>query len=144
MLYMLGALTIDTAPFSIDAMERNADASIVAKPVMGGAQPKEFTGEGEDDLTLSGTLLPAHLGGLDELDTLHAMRRAGMRFPLMRGDGYRFGWYAITRITERHEQLSRSGVGYVVRHTVEMTRAEADAGAGQQVIAGLLSLFGVE
>lgn len=138
---MLGTVTIDTKPFSIDAMERSADASVVAKPVIGGRMPKEFTGEGEDDITLSGQILPLHIGGLDELETLHAMRRSGARFPVQRGDGWRPGWYAITKITEQHSELSRDGVGYVVKHQITMTRVDEDAGAGQQIISALLNIF---
>ena len=141
MLYMLGTVTIDTQPFSIDEMERSADASIVAKPVIGASPPKEFTGDGEDDITLSGQILPYHIGGLDELETLHEMRRSGARFPLQRGDGFRPGWYAITKITERHSELSREGVGYVVRHQISLTKVEPDSGAGQQIISGLISIF---
>lgn len=141
MLYMLGTVVIDTAPFSIDEMERVADASIVAKPVIGGRMPKEFTGEGEDDITLSGQILPLHVGGMNELETLHEMRRRGARFPVQRGDGWRPGWYAITRITENHRDLSRDGIGHVVQHEISMTRVDGDAGDGQQIISGLINLF---
>ena len=86
-------------------------------------------------------ILPYHIGGLDELETLHEMRRNGARFPLQRGDGFRPGWYAITKITERHSELSREGVGYVVRHQISLTKVEPDSGAGQQIISGLISIF---
>lgn len=141
MLYMLGSVTIDTRPFAIDEMERTSDASIAVKPVIGGRQGKEFTGEGEDDIVLSGQILPYHIGGLDELDTLHEMRRRGARFPLQRGDGWRPGWYAIAKIHETHRELSHEGVGYIVRHQISLTRVEPDAGEGQQLVAGLINLF---
>ena len=141
MLYMIGTLALDTRPFSVDDMSRDADASIVAKPLMAAAPGKEFTGGGEDDITLSGQLLPTKIGGLDELEVLHQMRRSGTRFPLMRGDGWRYGWYAIAKIGEQHMDLGRDGVGFTVRVTVSMTRTEAAEGAGQQIISGLLSLF---
>lgn len=142
MLYLLGAVAIDTAPFSIDRMERQASGSIAAKPIIGGRQRKENTGEGEDDITLTGQILPTRIGGLSELETLHEMRRKGTRFPLMRGDGFRFGWYVINKISEKHENILRNGVGFTVQHSVTMEQADMDAGDGQQVILGLLSLFG--
>ena len=74
MLYMIGTLALDTRPFSVDDMSRDADASIVAKPLMAAAPGKEFTGEGEDDITLSGQLLPTKIGGLDQVEGLHQMR----------------------------------------------------------------------
>ena len=142
MLYTLGALTLDTRPFSVESMERDADAAVVAKLVMGILPPKEFMGEGEEDITLSGQLLPLKIGGLDELEIAHEMRRKGARFPVQRGDGWRPGWYAITKVRERHEDLTRQGVGFVVKHTITMVKVQPDAGAGQQIISGLLiSLF---
>ncbi len=143
MLYMLGTLTIDTRPFSIDEMQRNASAEIASKALINAPLGKEFTGEGDDEITLSGQILPAKIGGLVELEIVHEMRRSGTRFPLHRGDGTRLGWFAITSVTEHHSALTRSGVGFVVKHTITMTRVQPDAGSGQQVISGLLSLFGL-
>jgi len=141
MLYLLGTLRVDTRPFPIDSMERTADASIVSKPVIGAAQPKEFTGEGEDEITISGEILPHRIGGLNHLETAHEMRRAGTRFSLLRGDGWRPGWYAITKINEKHSDLMRDGVGFKVAHTITMVKTGMDSGGGQQVISGLLNLF---
>ncbi|KAB2801623.1 phage tail protein [Brucella anthropi] len=143
MLYMLGTLTIDTRPFSIDEMQRTASADIASKPLINAFPGKEFTGEGDDEITLSGQILPTKIGGLNELEIAHEMRRNGTRFPLQRGDGTRLGWFAITRITENHTNLTRNGVGFVLKHTIVMTRVQPDAGSGQQVISGLLSLFGI-
>jgi uncharacterized protein len=142
MLYMIGTLALDTRPFSINEMGREASADVVSKPVMGGAPAHEFMGEGEDEITLSGQLLPTKIGGLTELEIAHEMRRSGTRFPLHRGDGRRMGWFAITNISERHTELTRGGVGFVVRHSITMVRVEPEAGSGQQIISGLLSLFG--
>jgi uncharacterized protein len=141
MLYMLGTLVIDTSPFSIDRMERNTDASIATKAVMGGLQPKEFTGEGDDEITISGQILPWKIGGMNELATVDEMRRAGTRFPLLRGDGWRPGWFVITKVSESHTEIMRDGVGFVVAHRITMIKTEADSGDGQQIISGLLSLF---
>lgn len=143
MLYMLGTLEIDTRPFSIDDMQRSSSAEIASKPLMGAFPSKEFTGEGDDEITLSGQLLPTKIGGLDELEIAHGMRRSGTRFPLQRGDGTRLGWFAITRISENHTHLGRDGVGFVIKHTIVMTKVQPDTGSGQQIISGLLSLFGI-
>lgn len=142
MLYMLGTLAIDTRPFNVDEVSRDAGADIISKPLMGTFPGKEFGGEGEDEIVLSGQLLPTKIGGLDQLEIAHGMRRAGARFPLHRGDGQRMGWFAITKISERHRDLARNGVGFTVAHTITMTRVQPDAGSGQQIIFGLLSLFG--
>lgn len=141
MLYMLGTLALDTRPFNVDDMTREASADIASKPLMQAFPGKEFMGEGDDEITLSGQLLPFKTGGLDQLEIAHEMRRSGTRFPLQRGDGARLGWFAITRISETHSQLLGNGVGFTVRHALTMTKVQPDAGAGQQIIFGLLSLF---
>lgn len=141
MLYMIGTLALDTRPFNADAMDRTASADLASKPVIGGLEPSEFMGEGADEVTLSGQLLPTKIGGLTELEVAHQMRRTGTRFPLMRGDGTRLGWFAITRITERHADLMRSGVGFTVQYEIAMKKVQQDAGAGIGIVSGLLSLF---
>lgn len=141
MLYMIGAVTLDTAPLSVDTFDRQSSASIAAKAVMGGLQRKENTGIGEDNITLEGQLIPFKYGGLTELEVLQEMRRRGTRFPLMRGDGVRFGWYVINGLSEKHSELLRSGVGAVVQHSISMEQADFDAGDGQQVVASILSIF---
>ncbi|UXS04480.1 phage tail protein [Agrobacterium tumefaciens] len=141
MMYFLGAVMIDAKPFSADAVRRDSSGSLVVKPVMGGRQRKENVGEGEDDLTLSGSLLPNRIGGLTQLEVLHSMRRNGARFPVMRGDGTRLGWYGIKAMTEEHRDLMSDGVGFELLYTIVLEQADERPGDGQSVIGGLLSLF---
>lgn len=142
MLYMLGSVQLDTHPISADSVQRMSAGGLVAKPVIGSRQRKEFTGEGEDDITITGTLLPTRGDGMTALETLHEMRRQGARFPVMRGDGYRFPtWYGIKQITEAHQDLTRDGLGFIVTYSVTLEQADERAGDGQQVVFSLLSLF---
>jgi len=143
MLYMMGSLTFDTFPFNVDEVERTADAVLASKPLIGTANGKEFTGEGDEKIVLKGQLLPSKIGGLTELELAHSMRRNGVRFPLQRGDGFRYpSWYAIAKISEGHKELMRDGVGFVITYTIEIESVPPDEGDGQQIIFGLLSLFG--
>ncbi|WP_281978791.1 phage tail protein [Pseudorhizobium flavum] len=141
MLYLLGPVAIETGRFSANSVRRISAGALVAKPVMGGPQRKENTGEGEDDLIISGQLLPSRIGGLTELEVLHSMRRQGARFPVMRGDGVRPGWFAIKEMSEEHVDLEGDGVGFEVIYSVTLERADAQAGDGQSVIGAILSLF---
>lgn len=142
MLYSIGALTLDTRPFSIDKMQRNAMADFAEKPVIGGMKPREFTGEGDDRMTLSGQLLPFKTGGLTELEMAHGFRRSGQALPVLRGDGARPGWFVIESITEDHEDLMRDGVGFFVKHTIVLVKVPSE-GASPAIIGTILSLFGL-
>lgn len=143
MLYMFGALTFDTVPFSADSVDRSASADIVKKAVIGGFQPREFMGEGDDTITISGRLLPTKTGGLTSLELAHSLRRSGARAPLIRGDGIRLGWFAISAISERHSEILWNGVGGVIDYQITFEPVQSTPGDGLSVISGLLSLFGL-
>lgn len=138
---MIGTLSLDTRPFNADNMHRQGTADLAEKPVIGGFAPSEFMGDGGEEITLSGQLLPLKIGGLDQLEVAQQMRRQGARVPVMRGDGTRLGTFAITRISERHTNLMRDGVGFTVAFEITLKKVQADSGSGLQVISGLLSLF---
>jgi phage protein U len=139
-LYVLGGVVMDTRPFNADTFDRTASADLVQKAVMGGMQPSEFMGEGEDALTITGQLLPFKTGGLEEFDVLDEMRRTGARFPVMRGDGKRLGTYAVTALSERHKELMRNGVGFTVQYSVSLRKVQSGYDGGA-LIAALISIF---
>lgn len=141
MLYMIGAVQLDTFPFSVDGVSRSGSADIAFKPLLNGLKGAEFMGEGDDDLSLRGQLLPAKIGGLSELEALRAQMTQGAALPVMRGDGLRLGTYAITDLRENHSELLRDGVGFIVRVSISMKKVPAGQSAGLQVIPALLQLF---
>lgn len=141
MLFMLGALTIDTRPFSANKVSHSAGADWAEKPVMNALPPSEFTGEGADTLTISGQLLPYKLGGLTQLDAAHQLRKKGTVVPVMRGDGERLGNYAITSITEDHTHLQAEGVGFVVMYSISLKKMPGSTNGQQHTVESLLNLF---
>lgn len=143
MLYMIGAVQVDTFPFSVDGASRSASADIATKPLLNGLKGAEFMGEGDDKLYLRGQLLPAKIGGLGELEALRALMSQGAGSPVMRGDGTRFGTYMITDIRENHKHLLRDGVGAVVQVSISLKKVPAERSAGTQLIPALLQLFDI-
>lgn len=144
MLYSIGPLALDTFPFAADEVVRDASADFATKQLVGRLPGREFMGEGEDTLRISGQLVPTKIGGLTELETAHALRRAGQALPVMRGDGRALGWFVIERIREEHADLERDGVGFTVKHEIGLTKVDPPAAAAAgNLIGTLLSLFGV-
>jgi len=142
MLYQLGPVSVDVWPFNADSVQGEAAADFANKALIGRRPGYEFMGEGEETWTLSGQLLPTKLGGLDELEMLHDMRRNGDRIMVARGDGKILGWYAVQSISEGHEKLGPDGVGQVIKHSIKLLRVDepgADEGAG--LLSKILSLF---
>lgn len=140
MLYQIGPISMDTFPFNADKFKRKASADIAKKPVIGTLKPKEFMGEGDEQITLSGQLLPSKIGGLSELDALDNFRTGGASLPVIRGDGVSLGWYIIENVSEDHTELMRDGVGFKVSYSISLTKSQPDGGA-VGIIGAVLDLF---
>lgn len=141
MLFQIGPLTLDTIPFAAESFSRNAGADLAVKPVMGGLQPREFMGEADESITISGQLLPTRLGGLTELELAYSLSTSGTKVPLMRGDGRMLGWYVIEKVSEQHSDLTRFGVGFVVRYTLSLTKVSTDGAVGSSQAGGLVGML---
>lgn len=143
MLYMIGAVQVDTFPFAVDGVSRSGSADIATKPLLNGLKGAEFMGEGDDRLHMRGQLLPAKIGGLGELETLRAQMAQGAALPVMRGDGTRLGTFVITNLRETHDHLLRDGVGAVIKVSISLKKVPGERSAGTQVIPALLQLFDI-
>jgi phage protein U len=140
MLYQVGAVTMQTRPFNVDAANEAGSASTVGKPVLGRLAPQEFVGEGETVLTLSGKLLPTRIGGLTELDVLEQYRANGAAVPVIRGDGVVLGNYVVTGTRKDHQSLTRNGVGFELHYSVALTKTSN--GLSTNLIGQALTLLG--
>lgn len=138
MLYQLGPISMDTTPFNVDEVTREGSASLAVKAVMGSLPQREFMGEGDDKLKLTGKLMPLHVGGLTELEMARGFMTKGERLPVLRGDGKMMGWFAIESISEGHKNLYRDGVGMTASYNIAMVRTQP-GGAG--MVNMLLTLF---
>ncbi|MBG6205374.1 phage protein U [Labrenzia sp. EL_126] len=141
MLYMIGAVQIDTFPFSANNVTRRSSADWATKPLLNGLKNAEFMGEGDDYLTLRGHLLPAKIGGLTELEMIRGHMTSGAALPVMRGDGTPLGTFAIMSLQERHSDLLRDGIGAQIRYTIRLKKVPPDRSTMQQVIPSLLQIF---
>lgn len=146
MLYQIGPLALDTRPFNADSMSRSGGADLAVKQLMNALQAREFMGEADEKITISGQLLPTKIGGLTELEMAYAMSRSGTPLPVMRGDGKMFGWFAIESVSEQHADLGRHGVGFTVKYSLDLVKVDPDpagGGASFGIVGILLSLFEV-
>jgi len=124
MLYQLGPVAfVGNTGASADQVTLKSEADLAKKGLIGGLPGYEWTGY-DASMTLSGKVLPYHLGGLDAVASLHAYVANGTQIPVMRGDGAFLGWYGVKSVEEKHDQLSPSGIGYEVAFTVSLVRMD--------------------
>lgn len=148
MLWQVGPLTISRRPYNIEQWTREASASWAKKELLGRRPDREFTGEGEETLTLSGTLHPFNrsaIGGLSSLELAHTLRRSGQPVFVTRGDGTVYGFYAIESVQEKHSAIGphTAGVGQAIEHELKLVPVgQPGAGQATEMLSALISLFG--
>lgn len=144
MLYQVGPLTFDTFPFSIDGAEHEVSSDFAKHDLIGTRRDYEPVGPGEETLDLSGEFLPAHIGGLSEIELAQALCEAQAPQFVMRGDGRVLGWFVLAKVKDKHggkAPIGPDGVGYVVAFDIRLERVpDAGASAGAGLIASLVSL----
>jgi phage protein U len=141
MLYQLGAAQFDVAPVNVHQVKRSVGADFAAKDIVGAPRPREFVGEADEQISLSGKIFPAHFGGLGGLAAMEAMARSGQPQMLVRGDGAVLGWYVIVKLSELQSHLDRNGVGKIIDFEMTLMKSPTAASAGA-MLATLMSLFG--
>jgi phage protein U len=141
MLYQLGAAQFEVAPVNIHQVKRQVGADFAAKDIVGAPRPREFVGEADEQITLSGKIFPAHFGGLGGLAAMEAMARSGQPQMLVRGDGAVLGWYVIVKLSEQQSYLDQNGVGKIIEFEMTLMKSPTAASAGS-MLATLMSLFG--
>ncbi|WP_036291596.1 phage tail protein [Methylosinus sp. PW1] len=140
MLYQLGTVQFDVAPVNVAEMEREVGADFAAKDIVGGPRPREFVGEADEPLRLSGTLYPGKFGGLGGLSTLETMARSGQPQMLVRGDGTVFGWYFLERLRQKQGYLNNQGIGREITFEISLMKSPK-AASSQAMLGTLMSLF---
>lgn len=82
----------------------------------------QFTGRGNDQITVSGTLYPQITGGPASLDRLRDMGDSGSAWWLVSGNGMVLGTWTITRLTEGRKKLFEDGTARQIDFTLEIKR----------------------
>ncbi len=143
MLFQLGVITIASpGPFNATDTAEEFGSDFAVKPVVGAQQPREFMGQADDHMTISGTLFPFFYGragqtsGLDEIEMLRAITGTGDPQPLVRGDGTSLGSWLVEKVSVKGSRLSADGIGRVVAYDIQLVRSATDATPA--ALAGML------
>ena len=91
----------------------------------------QFTGPGEDSITLSGVIMPTYRGRPRVLDDLRALAGEGESRLLTSGTGEDFGRWIMQDLTEGRSGLFSTGQPRKIAFTVKLLRDD-DAPSGRQ------------
>ncbi|EAW1261777.1 phage tail protein [Salmonella enterica] len=85
----------------------------------------QFTGPGDETITLSGTLYPEITGGTISLQVLEWMADEGKAWPLIEGTGMIYGMYVITSLSRTRSYFSPDGYANKIEFTLSLQRVDA-------------------
>ena len=122
-------LCFGTVPFSVGQaafteLERSSEYAWSAQSRVGNDPALQFTGYGEDTITLPCIVCPgAEMGGsVDALSTLRLIADAGEPRILVDSKGTDHGTWIITSIAEKHTRFLPSGAARKIDFTLTLKR----------------------
>lgn len=126
-LFMFGPLAFKVLPNSVSEYEHETGSDYARKLVMNAVPQREWVGEDDEVILLTGAIFPRRLGGLEALAQLDAMRQEGVAQLLIRGNaiGTPLGWFVCEHLERRHSSLWTDGVGQVILWRAAFARADA-------------------
>ena len=92
----------------------------------------QFTGKGNDKITLSGELRPELTGGPVKALAFQLLADEGRAWPLIGGDGTIYGMYVIESFKTTHSDFYADGSARVIAFTLDLLRVDES----------LVSMFG--
>lgn len=128
-LFYVPAKGIDTPNF--ETIQRDVQYTWTSADRLSRDPAMQFTGPGEDNVTIEGRMYPYHFGGLSTIERMRAAGRAGkpmmlVRFyPLTNPDGYGsevIGNYVIRRVRTTEQKIGPIGIAHKIDFSLELQR----------------------
>lgn len=107
-------LQVGSYQFSIDSaayqhLSRSTEYRWAAQERIGAADALQFTGYGEDAITLQGVIHPHFRGGLDQINKMRRTASLGFPLPMVAGTGKVLGIWVIQQVSEGQRTFAVRG-----------------------------------
>lgn len=130
---------LDTAAFQ--ELNRDTKWNWGSQDVFQALPALQFTGWGEDTITLPGVIFPEYWGGTGQLDQLRALGDTGEPQTLITGRGDVLGEWVVKSVSEKQSIFAQRGVGRRQEFTVTLQKY-GDGDAAGSALDAALSLAG--
>ncbi|MBR9779808.1 MAG: phage tail protein [Rhodospirillales bacterium] len=122
MLLSLGLFVFQLRTMPYEELKRSTEYRWASNNRFGKAPAHQFLGEGEDDLTITGKLMPELTGGPVHLDKLREMAASGKAWILTAGNGDVLGKWFIQRIEDNRSHFISNGDARKIEFTISLKR----------------------
>ena len=117
-----GPVSFSVASAAYQALRRATRYRVPSHERIGSPPGYQFTGRGEDGVTLSGVIMPTYRGRPALLDELRALAGEGESQILTTGTGENLGRWIMDELTEERSGLFSRGEARKIAFTVKLMR----------------------
>lgn len=118
-MFVFGMDTIAYSDFQRTIAWRHATSErFLARPA------SQFTGPGEDAVTIAGLLVPEIAGTYGAIERLIEMADTGDNWPLLDGNGTVLGHYRIEGLDQTHHAVMAGGIPRAIDFNLSLKRAD--------------------
>ena len=141
-MLQIGSVAFKTTGPHYDKMKSSFTAQWARQKRFGRSDAMQWTGEGEDDVSISGTIYTDYYGGFGALSSLRSMSRSPQM--VVSGAGDVFGRWCILNVSNEQTLQDASGKPRKVTFDIKLTRYGEDGFDGLGSIIGLASEFAAD
>lgn len=122
-LAALGLFIFEFATWPFDELSRRSDWGHASAARVGARDALQFTGPGDETVSIAGKLAPEAAGSFSAITTLRAMADEGDEYQLVLGTGDVWGGFVIVGLDERRKFLLVDGTPRLIDFTMDLKRA---------------------
>jgi len=125
MMMSLGQFVFSLSTLAYQELQRRTSWKHASTSRVGGRNARQFTGQGDDTITLTGWFAPDQgIGKLASLTELRTMADEGDAYALVDGTGTVYGAFVIEGLDEGQSLHQKDGTPRRVEFTLNLTRVD--------------------
>lgn len=121
-MMQLGSFQFSINTAAYQDLKRATAYNWAAQQRFGQRDALQFTGPGEDTITLSGAVFPCFRGGTGQVDSLRSLAALGIPHMLVSGKGDLMGRWVIERVDEGQGVFAAFGVPIKQEFTIQIRK----------------------
>ena len=118
MMMCLGQFVFSLDTLAYQEFKRQTEWKHPSTPRVGAKDAKQYTGPGDDTITLSGWFAPEFNGSPLAINILRAMGDTGNAWVLVEGTGRIYGQWVIKSLSEGRQHIQANGAGKRIEFTI--------------------------
>lgn len=143
-MMVLGMFVFSLPTLAYQELQRQTEWKHPATARVGTRDAHQFTGKGDDTITLSGWIAPELTGSIYSLDALRLMADTGMSWILIQGTGRIYGSFVITGMSEGKTLLAKNGDPQRIEFTISLKRTDEDVLSMLGDLVGFKNMLSIE